>query len=145
MDQSNDTMLAGLYALKYRGVLVRSTPKPHMNCIDEAGTCDVYDLSPQETLRDLAGRMFIDCGPGGQAFVHPVEKQDKPIAELRTVFGEQALPGYLKFIQPLSKVERLPNPWVTALKSSREVYLLTCPRGIVVRGGIARFEGARAS
>ena len=35
-------------------------------------------------------------------------------------------PGFLNFIESLSKLDSLPASWITSLKSSRGVYLLTC-------------------
>jgi hypothetical protein len=42
---NNETMFAGIYGARYRGLLEQDTPKPHMDGIDEAGSCDVYDLT----------------------------------------------------------------------------------------------------
>ncbi len=56
------------------------------------------------------------------------DRNNKPIIELRKTFQEPVFPGFLNFIQPLSKLNGIPQSWVTALRSSRGVYLLTCPR-----------------
>lgn len=34
----------------------------------------------------------------------------------------------MNFIQPLSRLGKLPKDWVSVLRSSRGVYLLTCPK-----------------
>ena len=34
----------------------------------------------------------------------------------------------MNFIKPLSQLDNLPRNWITALESSRGVYLLTCPK-----------------
>ncbi|MEP7339156.1 MAG: GIY-YIG nuclease family protein [Acidobacteriota bacterium] len=125
---SDETMFAGLYSVRYRGLLEHDMPKPHMDGIDEAGSCDVYDLALQETLSELIGRLFIDWGPGALAWIQYADRHDKPVTELRLTFQEPLFPGFLNFIQPLSKLESVPKNWVTALKSSRGVYLLTCPK-----------------
>jgi len=124
----NETMFAGIYAVKYRGLLEEDTPKPHMDGIDEAGSYDVYDLVLHDTLNDLIGKLFIDWGTGNIAWIQYADRQNKPIIELRKKFQEPAFPGYLKFIQPLSKFENMPKNWISALQSSRGVYLLTCPK-----------------
>jgi hypothetical protein len=126
---NDETMFAGVYRVRYRGLVERDTPTPHIEGgIDKAGSCDCYDLAPHTVLDDLIGRLFIDWGPGALAWVQYPERNDKPVTELRASFQEDAFPGFLNFIQPLSKLDRLPKNWVAALKSSRGVYLLTCPR-----------------
>ena len=125
---TDETMFAGLYAVNYRGLLEKDTPMPHMDGIDKAGSCDVYDLKLQDKLQDLIGKIFIDWGPGALAWVQYAVRNDKPITELHREFREPDFPGFLNFIQPLSKLENLPKSWVATLKSSRGVYLLTCPK-----------------
>jgi hypothetical protein len=125
---NDETMFAGLYAVKYRGLLEQDTPRPHMDGIDKAGSCDVYDLTLQETLNDYIGKLFIDWGPGALAWVQYSDRNNKPITELRKAFQEPDFPGFLNFIQPLSKLDHMPKSWIAALKSSRGVYLLTCPK-----------------
>jgi hypothetical protein len=46
-------MLVGVYAAKYARVLAEDTPWPHADGIDLAGTCDLYELRPDERLADL--------------------------------------------------------------------------------------------
>ncbi len=123
-----ETMFAGLYKARYRGLLEQDTPMPHMDGIDKAGSCDVYDLELQDCLRDLVGLLFIDWGRGAKAWVQYADRRDKPIVELRREFREPSFPGYLGFVRPLSKLGSLPKSWVAALESCRGVYLLTCPQ-----------------
>jgi len=127
-DIDNDTMFVGLYGVRYRGLLEQDTPMPHTEGIDKAGSCDIYDLTPQDTLSDLIGKLFVDWGRGALAWIQYADRNDKPITELRTAFQEPAFPGFLNFIQPLSKLGNLPKSWMVALQSSRGVYLLTCPK-----------------
>lgn len=124
----DETMFAGLYDVSYRGLLEQDIPKPHMEGVDEAGSCDLYDLTLQDTLSDLIGKLIIDWGPGALAWVQYADRNDKPIVELRRAFQEPDFPGFLSFIQPLSKLGNMPKSWIAALKSSRGVYLLTCPK-----------------
>lgn len=128
VNPNDETMFAGLYTARYRGLLEKDTPKPHMNGMDEAGSCDVYDLTLQDTLRDLIGKLFIDWGRGALAWVQYAERKNKMVTQLRTAFQEPGFPGFLNFIEPLSKLYNLPGSWVAALQSSRGVYLLTCPK-----------------
>jgi len=122
------TMFAGLYAVKYKGLLAEDTPQPHTGRIDSARSCDAYDLKMDERMADLAGRIFIEWGDGTRAWVQRAEKQNKPIVELRPEFKEDDFPGLLSLKESLSKVERLPAAWMTTLKNAKGVYLLTCPR-----------------
>lgn len=125
---NDETMFAGVYAVKYRGLLEQDTPKPHMDGIDEAGSSDVYDLTLQDTLSDLIGKLFIDWGLGALAWIQYADRNNKPVTELRMAFQEPAFPGFLNFIQALSKLENVPKSWIAALRSSGGVYLLTCPK-----------------
>jgi hypothetical protein len=138
---NNETMFAGVYAVKYRGLLERDTPKPHMDGIDEAGSCDVYDLTLQDTLSDLIGKLFIDWGPGPIAWIQYAHRNNKAVTELRTAFQEPTFPGFLNFMEPLSKLGKLPKSWIATLQSSRGVYLLTCPKTKEQYVGSATGEG----
>jgi hypothetical protein len=125
---NGDTIFAGLYSVKYSGLLKQDTKRPHMEGFDKAGSCDAYDLILQNTLSDLIGKLFIDWGPGALAWVQYANRNDKPITELRMEFQEPTFPGFLNFIQPLSKLDKIPKSWIVTLKASRGVYLLTCPK-----------------
>ncbi len=126
---NEETMFGGLYRAKYRGLWERDTPSPHIvGAIEKAGTCDAYDLVLDDRMSDLIGRMFIDWGPGALAWVQYPASKDKIVTELRMTFKEDEFPGFMRFIQPLSKLNKLPKSWESVLKSSRGVYLLTCPR-----------------
>jgi len=125
---SDETMFVGVYAVEYRGLLEEDTIMPHMDGIDKAGSCDTYDLKLQTALSDLIGKLFIEWGPGFKAWVQRADRQNKPVTELRPAFREPDFPGFLNFIEPLSKLEKLPKSWLEALRFSRGVYLLTCPK-----------------
>ena len=125
---SNETLFAGLYSAHYKGVLEKDILRPHMDGVDKAGTCDFYDLRLNDILSDLTGRLVIDWGPGVLAWVQYAARNDKPILELRTEFTEPDFPGFLNFIEPLSRLDNLPKSWLASLKSSRGIYLLTCPK-----------------
>lgn len=127
-DSENKTMFAGVYSAKLRGLLERDIPKPQMEGILEAGTGDIYDLVLLDNLHDLIGKLFIDWGAGALAWVQHASRNNKPITELRQSFQEPAFPGFLNFIEPLTKLSNLPKSWVAALQSSRGIYLLTCPK-----------------
>lgn len=125
---SDETLFVGLYSVRNPRLLEQDTPRPHMDGVDEAGSCHVYDLTLQEQLSDLIGKLLVNWGPGYLAWIQRADQQDKQIIELRTGFREPDFPGFLNFIQPLSMLDKLPKNWIAALQSSRGVYLLTCPK-----------------
>jgi len=125
---SDETMFVGLYSVKYQGVIIQDRPMPHMDGIDKAGSCDTYDLKLEKSLSELIGRLIIDWGAGERAWIQRADRQNKQVHELRREFKEPEFPGFLKFIEPLSKIEKLPKSWITALQSTKGVYLLTCPK-----------------
>jgi hypothetical protein len=124
------TMFAGLYAVKYKGVLDEDRVQPHTGAVDAAGSCDIYDLQIDERLAHLRGKLFIEWGAGVRRWIQRADSKRGPkqIVELRREFKEEAFPGFLNFMAPLSKIEGLPSGWREHLQNSRGVYLLTCPK-----------------
>lgn len=135
------TLFVGVYSVRGRRLLDVDTPMPHRDGVDKAGTCDVYDLTLEHTLRDLVGRLLIDWGPGKRSWIQRADGKEKRVVELRREFQEPDFPGFLSFMQPLSKVGSLPRRWVDTLRSSRGVYLLTCPKTREQYVGSATGEG----
>ena len=129
VDAFDETMFGGLYAAKYKGLLKKDRPKPHIEGeIDKAGSCDMYDLRLDDTLNDLIGRMFIDWGQGALAWVQYADRNDKIVTELRPHNAEDRFPGFLNFVEPLSRLPKLPTTWIATLQYAQGVYLLTCPK-----------------
>ncbi len=125
---ADETLFVGIYGVKGRKVLMKETPMPHRDDVDKAGTCDLYDLTLEQSLDAFIGRLLIDWGPGKRSWIQRADRKGKKITELRKEFKEPDFPGFLNFIQPLSKLKMLPRGWVDALGASRGVYLLTCPK-----------------
>ena len=138
---SDETLFVGLYGVKYRGLLAQDTPMPHMDGVDKADSCDVYDLTLEHALSDLVGKLLIDWGLGDRAWIQRADRQDKRIMELRTEFKEPDFPGFLNFVEPLSRLDKLPKGWIAVLQSSKGIYLLTCPRTKEQYVGSATGEG----
>ena len=46
------TLFVGIYRAEYRGVLEQDQPMPHMDGVDKAGSCDVYNLTLEERLSE---------------------------------------------------------------------------------------------
>jgi hypothetical protein len=124
---SGETMFAGIYSAKNRRLLEHDTPTPQAPGLDKAGSCDEYDLALELRLSDLIGRLIIDWGSGYHAWIQRADQRDKQVIELRAEFKEPAFPGFLNFIEPLSRLDKLPATWIAVLKSSKGIYLLTCP------------------
>lgn len=125
---NNETIFVGLYGVKYRGLLVQDTQMPHMDGVDKAGSCDSYELTIEQGFGDLDGKLFIEWGQGKRKWIQRADRQDKRITELRTEFKEPDFPGFLNFIEALSKIDRIPTGWIAAIKSCKGIYLLTCPK-----------------
>lgn len=125
---SDETLFVGIYHVMNKRLLEQDIPKPQMDGEDEAGSCHVYDLALEPRLDDLIGKLVIDWGLGYIARIQRADNQNKRIIELRTEFKEPEFPGFLNFIEPLSRMGKLPKDWITALQSSKGIYLLTCPK-----------------
>ena len=114
---SDETLFVGLYGVKYRGLLAQDTPMPHTDGVDKADSCDVYDLMLEHALgvpgRQTAARLGSrrSC-PGSSG----ADRQNKPITELRTLSSRSPdFPGFLNFMEPLSRLDKLPKGWIDVL------------------------------
>lgn len=125
---ADETLFAGLYRVEYKGLLDRDMPLPHMDGVDVAGTCDLYGRTVMEEFADFDGRLLICWGSGLRSWDQRADNQNKLIVELRREFKEPEFPGFLNFLKPLSSLDSLPRGWCDVLKSSRGVYLMTCPK-----------------
>jgi hypothetical protein len=100
-----ETLLAGFYCCRYLGVNQVERIWPHTDGIDPVGTCDVYELTLDERINDLAGRLVIAWGDAERAWIQRADNQDKIVVSIREAFREPDFPGFTRFISPLSKVE----------------------------------------
>ena len=125
---NDETLFVGIYRVQGKKLLETDTPKPHMEGVDKAGSCHVYDLALESRMNDLIGKMVIEWGEGTRSWMQRADNQNKRIIELRREFKEEDFPGFLNFIKSLSELHRLPTGWVNVLKSSKGIYLLTCPK-----------------
>ena len=85
VNQSNETMFAGLYAVNNLGLLEKDMPTPNKDSVDKAGSCDSYELIPQDAMSDLIGRLFIDWGSSALAWVQYPERNNKTVTRLNQV------------------------------------------------------------
>ena len=125
---AEETMFAGLYRVRGHRILDRDVPLVHAKGVEKAGSCHVYELVLDERLADLSGRLIIAWGSGERAWIQRADKQDKAVVEIRKEFQEPRFPGFLNFIEPLSKLNKLPKSWAEILSFAKGVYLLTCPK-----------------
>jgi hypothetical protein len=123
----NKTLFVGLYKAEYKGRLKKDTPMPGGRIV-KAETFDVYTIVLDSKLNDFIGKLFIEWGDGYRAWIQRPDKQNKAVIELRNNLQEQQFPGFLNFIKKLSEIDTLPSGWITALKNTKGIYLLTCPR-----------------
>jgi hypothetical protein len=122
VNSCDETLFAGLYSVKYRNPLEEVLgSKVEINCDD-------YELTLEDKLREYIGRLKIDWGKGKRAWIQYAQQNNKPIIELLREFQDPEFPGFMNFIQSLSEFDKMPTSWVATLKSSRGVYLLTCPK-----------------
>ncbi|HVL44577.1 MAG TPA: GIY-YIG nuclease family protein [Acidovorax sp.] len=128
VNPAGECLFAGIYQVRYKGLLQEDTPQPHTDGIDLAQTCDLYELTLDGCLSELIGRLLIDWGSGALAWAQYADRNEKLVTEIRRSFQEPKFPGFMNFIEPLSALNKLPVTWVATLKSSGGVYLLTCPR-----------------
>jgi hypothetical protein len=122
------TMSVGLYASKEKVVPNRDRLQPHSSGVDKAGTYVEYSLVRNREFDEFDGKLFIDWGQGPRSWVQRADNKDKRMTELRVEFREEMFPGFLNFVQPLSKIASLPQSWINILRSFKGIYLLTCPR-----------------
>lgn len=123
-----ETVFVGVYSVRHRGRLEQDTVMPHTGAIQKAGTCDVYDLTLDRRLADFEGRLLIDWGSAPRTWIQRADTQNKRIVEIRRSNIEPEFPGFSSFIESLSRIERLPLRWSDALRASRGIYLLACPK-----------------
>lgn len=127
-DYENKTMFAGMYSVKYTGLLKSDTIMPHSNGIDKAGECDYFNLTRLDILSEFIGRLYIDWGKAYISWIQNAKTQNKSVIELRQSFKEPAFPGFINFHESLSKIEKLPVSWKNILSNSDGIYLLTFPK-----------------
>lgn len=126
--EAGETLFLGLYKVEFCGLLDHDVPTPNRNDVDKAGTCHFYKIVEKDALKEYAGKLFIDWGPSRRKWIQRPDNQNKPVVELRRTSKDPDFPGFTEFIKPLSRIEGLPIGWKEVLRSSRGVYLLTCPR-----------------
>src|SRR5208283_1602498 len=109
---SDETMFVGIYRVQGKTLLEKDAPMPHMDGVDKAGSCHVYDLVLDSRLEDFIGKMLINWGTGTRAWIQRPDKRNKEIVELRRRFKEDDFLGFLNFVKSLSDLNKLPTGWI---------------------------------
>jgi hypothetical protein len=122
------TLFVGLYHVSYKGLLDHDVPFPHADGVDKAGSCDDYNLVLDPRFADLDGKLYIEWGDGTRSWIQRADSQNKQVVELITGTEVPKFPGFLNFITSLSAIDGFHSEWIAILRSTKGVYLLTCPR-----------------
>jgi hypothetical protein len=127
---SQSTLFVGLYEVEWAGSCAPDMIDPlRLAPVSQGGgQADLYTQMPVEAASTLAGRLSIEWGAGTRSWIQRADSQSKAILEIARTFREEAFPGFGRFIRNLSMIETLPSGWLSALRSARGIYLLTCPR-----------------
>ena len=125
---NGETLFVGVYSVGFIGKNKKRLRQVHRDGTIAAGKIDVYRTRQTKFLEEYIGRLVIDWGSGERCWIQRADKQPKSVIEIRPEFKESAFPGYMRFREPLSWIEKLPSDWIQALKNARGVYVLTCPR-----------------
>ncbi|HEY4933227.1 MAG TPA: GIY-YIG nuclease family protein [Terriglobales bacterium] len=126
--EEGETLFLGLYKVEFCGLLDHDVPTPNRDDVDKAGTCHYYNTAGADLLKEYVGKLVIDWGSGTRTWIQRPDRQNKPIVELRRENRDPDFPGFSAFVKPLSRIEGLPRGWKEVLRSSRGIYLFTCPR-----------------
>jgi hypothetical protein len=125
---NKETLFVGLY----RVVSCRPLPENRLHPVDGSfeleGSCNLYELELASELAELTGRLLIEWGAGYRSWIQRADRRAKSIVELKREFSEPVFPGFSAFICKLSDIDTLPLGWLSALCSTRGIYLLTCPK-----------------
>lgn len=124
-------MFVGFYRVRYIGPSMTDTASPTTGHFLPAGSLYDYSVVHDPFLAEYAGRLFINWGDSPsskRAWFQLASNQEKPIVEIKREYSDPAFPGYLQFIDSLSRIATLPPTWIEMLKVAKGVYVLTFPR-----------------
>lgn len=120
----NETLFVGLFRVVGVGVVPPGTIDPVRG--HDVGGCYFYNFVPDEALKEYAGRIIVDWGPGYRSWIQRPDRQDKPIVEIRRVASDPPFPGFMNFAWPIRELASVPPSWRTALAAVSGVYVLAC-------------------
>jgi hypothetical protein len=126
----DETLFAGIYRKYGCGKLpvqLRECPVSGVTVGD--GTHVYYDLTPDDRLSELKGRLTIAWGDGFRAWIQNADSKDsgdKNILEIRKTEQEPAFPGYREFREDIAGIQAIWLSWQSHLMKCKGIYLLTC-------------------
>jgi hypothetical protein len=132
--QRTGTLFVGLYSARYIGPVPAGTMDPLTLTpagSDKGRTADLYECHKDLRLERYEGRLYVDWGAGLRKWNQRADSEAgkaKAIIELTRKLEEESFPGSTRFIRPLSEIEAMPIGWKEALRATRGIYLLACPR-----------------
>jgi hypothetical protein len=125
--RNRGTMFCGLYVCTFLGVGSETLPRPgQQGQYDQAGHYDRYELSPLAPFEEYSGLLFIEWGDGWRTWIQ--RNTEKRVVELHRSYQEPSYPGHMAFVSSLSGLASIPPGWIDALRSTKGIYLLTCPK-----------------
>ncbi len=125
---TQETLLAGLYHVQYRGPNEENIVWLHRGRASTSrGPATSTSCELDERATDLQGKVVIEWGAGLRSWIQRADSREKAVVEITREFKEPSFPGFTHFIEPLSRIERLPPDWISNLSHSKGVYLLTNP------------------
>jgi hypothetical protein len=123
------TLFVGIYEAKLVGPVSLDWTHPlDASEVLNPDIVDYYQTRLTEHLANYVGRLSVDWGAGTRSWVQIAGQQNKVVTEVLRAFSEPMFPGFGRLIVPLSQMDALPRSWIETLRSTRGVYLLTCPR-----------------
>ena len=132
--QRAGTLFVGLYGVEYLGPAPEGMIDPLTGIppgSDIGVTADQYRCTKDHRLAQYEGSLFVDWGAGLRSWNQRADSRagtSKAIVELTRELEEESFPGFTRFIRPLSEIEAMPIGWKEALRATRGIYLLACPR-----------------
>lgn len=84
-----------------------------------------YKIRRDKRLAEYAGRLSINWGSAGQAWVQRAHRNDKAVAGIQDDI-EPSFPGFTEFTCDSNRLAEIPEKWREVLKSVKGVYLLVC-------------------
>jgi hypothetical protein len=128
------TVFVGLYTVRHAGAVPTGWKDPLTGFTpgwEKGRTYDRYDCTKDARLAAYEGRLYVDWGVGTRSWNQRANSRagsSKPILQLTRELEEESFPGFTRFIRPLSEIEAMPIGWKEALRATRGIYLLACPR-----------------
>ena len=121
-------MFAGIWKGERQHLIKEERPGiSNPQIIDAPETCDQYSTVLTHRLSELIGKLIIDWGSAKIAWAQYADKNEKTVLEIRQN-EDEPFPGFTTFREPVWRIPRLPQTWVSALANCKGVYLLSSPK-----------------